>query len=438
MKEAYHYLKKYIKKGDSIVVAVSGGPDSMALLHLLLEYRKETNINIICAHVNHKLRVESDSEEQFVKEYCTKNNIVFEVCHLTQYNGSNFENEAHHQRYQFFEELIHKYNATFLLTAHHGDDLIESILLKLIRGSSLKGYKGFEIVQERENYTILRPLIHETKETILSYNTENHIEYVTDLSNFEDTYTRNRVRKYILPLLKKENKLVHEKFIKFNQELSEEEDYVSSTVGPLFPKVYQDSRLDLDLFLLLYSYIQKKIVQLILEEIYKTSLENVHDKHVNMILQLANGQSGKQIHLPNGILVRKEYNTLIFEKEREKVETYAIELKEKVYLPNGHSIEYVKTCENNSNFICRLNKKDIKFPLYIRTRNQSDFMHVKHMKESKKINTIFKDCKVPLHERETYPILVDNTGTVLWLPGLKKSIFDIEKDEKCDIILRYN
>lgn len=438
MKEAYHYLKTYIKEKDTVVAAISGGPDSMALLSLLLEYRKTTNINIICAHVNHKVRIESDNEEQFVKTYCEKNNLIFEVCYLRQYHGGNFENDAHHQRYAFFETLIQKYNASFLLTAHHGDDLVESVLLKLIRGSSLKGYKGFEIIQERPNYTVLRPLIHETKETILSYNQEKQIQYVTDLSNFEDIHTRNRIRKYILPLLKKENKLVHEKFIKFNQELSEEENYIASTLQQLFSKIYQDNRLDLNMFHLLYNYVQKKIIQRILQEIYKTSLENVHDKHVNMLLQLANGQSGKKMYLPKGVLIRKEYNTLIFEKKIEKTENYSIELKGKTLLPNGHTIAYVDELESNSNFICRLNKKDIVLPLYIRTRKKEDKMQVKHMKGTKKISAIFKECKVPLHERETYPILVDNKGTILWVPGLKKSNFDIEKDEKCDIILRYN
>ncbi len=436
MKETYHYLKMYIKEKDTVVAAISGGPDSMALLSILLEYRKENPIQIICAHVNHNIRKESDSEEAFVKEYCLHNDVIFESVRLHFDSEKNFENEAHHKRYQFFDEIIQKYNATILLTAHHGDDLMESILLKLTRGSSLKGYKGFDIVQQREHYAIVRPLFHETKETILEYNQKNNIPYVTDVSNFEDIHTRNRIRKYMLPLLKRENPKVHDKFIKFHEEIRESEEFISSVVRKEFEKVYQGKKLNIELFLSLSSLIQRKVVQLILEEIYLKSLENIQDKHVEMVIKLAKGQSGKQIHLPNSVVVSREYNFLCFEVEERL--SYIVELKENTLLPNGHTIEKGNDTLDNSNFICRLNKKDIKFPLYIRTRKKGDKMQVKNMRGTKNINTIFKDCKVPLHERETYPILVDNRGTILWVPGLKKSNFDIEKDEKCDIILRYN
>lgn len=437
MKEAYDYLKKYIKKEDLLVVAVSGGPDSMALLHLLLAYREEANINIICAHVNHKVRKESDSEEEFVRNYCKQNDIVFEVCTLTTYNRKNFENDAHHQRYAFFEKLIEKYHATYLLTAHHGDDLIESILFKLIRGSSLKGYKGFDIIQNRDNYAILRPLVHETKETILSYNKENKIEYVTDLSNFEDLHTRNRIRKYILPLLKKENENVHEKFIKWNKEVCENEFYFSRIVAKEMEKVYVEEKINVKYLSTLEAYLQKKIIEHILETIYKDTMENITNKHIELLLRLSRNSSGKQVHLPNHIVAIKNTDTISFLKKNRST-SYYIEFDEKITLPNGHNIERIKEETTNTNFICRLNKKDIAFPIYIRTRKEGDRMYIKHMKGSKKINDIFIDCKVPVQKRDTYPIVVDRNGEVLWLPGLKKSKFDIEKDKKCDIILWYN
>ncbi len=437
MKEATTYLKKYIHDGACVVVAVSGGADSMALLHLLLTYRNEINIKIICAHVNHKVRKESDFEEVFVKKYCLKNKVVFEKCILDQYNGKNFENDAHHQRYAYFEALIKKYQASFLLTAHHGDDLIETVLLKMIRGSSLKGYKGFEIYQKRNEYCILRPLIHETKESILKYDEENKIDYVNDLSNFEDIHTRNRIRKYILPLLKKENKKIHEKFIKWNEEISENEAYLSRMIKEEMGKVYIDGVIFTDYFCILDSYLQKKIIECILEEVYKNKMEGITKKHVLLLVELSKKNSGKKIHLPNEIVAVKNGNSISFVKEK-KEEPYIIELHEKVELPNGHVIEKRNEIEENSNFICRLNEKDIAFPIYVRTRKDGDRMYIKHMKGSKKVNDIFIDCKIPVQKRDTYPIVVDSHGEVLWLPGLRKSKFDIEKDEKCDIILWYN
>jgi tRNA(Ile)-lysidine synthetase-like protein len=429
-------LNKYLKDKDIVVAAISGGPDSMALLHNLIEYRKQKKIKIICAHVNHKVRVESDSEEEFVRKYCNKNNVIFESYILNKYSG-NFENDAHHQRYDFFEQLIIKYKATFLLTAHHGDDLIESILLKIIRGSSLKGYKGFEVYQQRGNYAILRPLIHETKTSILEYNKQNDIEYVIDATNFEDIHTRNRIRKYILPILKKENKNIHEKFIKFNQEISDCEDYINLKVEREMSNIYNDNKIDILKFLNIDFYIQKKIIQKIIQELYETNLEKISDKHINMIMNLILNNSGKYINLPADIIVFKNNNYLYFQKKEEN-SSYKLEFKDKLILPNGHVIEKITTEEKNSNYICRLNKKDIELPLYVRTRQNGDRMDVKNMDGTKKINDIFTDSKIPTIKRNAYPILVDSSGKILWLPGLKKSKFDIEKDKKCDIILRYN
>lgn len=437
MKEATTYLKKYIHDGTCVVVAVSGGADSMALLHLMLTYRDEANIKIICAHVNHRVRKESDFEEAFVREYCLKNKVIFEVCTLDHYSGKNFENDAHHQRYAFFETLIKKYQASFLLTAHHGDDLIETVLLKMIRGSSLKGYKGFEIYQERDTYCILRPLIYETKETILNYDRENEIDYVTDLSNFKDIHTRNRIRKYILPLLKIENKRIHNKFIKWNREISENEAYLSRVIKKEMEEVYRDGSIQVSSLCAIDSYLQKKIIESILEELYQDQMEKIRDSHVFLLLELSKKNSGKQIHLPNNIVAIKNGNVISFLREKQK-ESYFIELQKKVELSNGHVIEQVKEEKENSNFVCRLNKSDIVFPLYVRTREEGDRMYIKHMQGSKKISDIFIECKVPVQKRDTYPIVVDSRGEILWLPGLKKSKFDIEKGKKCDIILWYN
>ena len=134
-------LKKTLPNNQTIIAAISGGPDSIVLLNLLLQVKKEKNLKIVCAHVNHKLRKESANEAQMIKNYCQKNNVIFEYMEINEYKG-NTENYARKKRYEFFEKLIKKYSSPFLLTAHHGDDLVETIIMRLIRGSSLKGYGG--------------------------------------------------------------------------------------------------------------------------------------------------------------------------------------------------------------------------------------------------------------------------------------------------------
>lgn len=436
MKEARQMLNQYLNEDDAVVVAVSGGPDSMALLHLLIEFRKTKNIEIICAHVNHKVRKESDSEEIFVKEYCHKNHVIFEKMCIEHYNHDNFHNDARKKRYDFFEKIIVEYQAKYLFTAHHGDDLIESILMRIVRGSSLKGYSGISKVQDRGFYSILRPLLNETKESLMLYNLENQIEYVTDNSNFKDIYTRNRYRKNILPYLKEENKNVHKKFLKFSNNILEAEEYIEEKVNKSFNKMFENNILDLELYLEEDKYIRKRIIMRILENLYQENLYTINDSHITNINKLILGSNGKKINLPlNKIFSKNDNKIYIYEKSNNK--PYKLKLEQITTLPNGKIIEQIDSIDLNNNYICRLSSTDIEFPLFIRTRKEGDKMSVKNMNGRKKINDIFTDLKIPLEERDKWPILVDKNDEILWLPGLKKSKYDIEKSINCDIILKY-
>ena len=151
MNDVIKFLNSKISADDTIIVACSGGPDSMCLLNLTKSICK----NIICAHVNHNVRKESILEYEYVKNFCSLNNIIFEGLNITFDNERNFESNARKKRYDFFNELMEKYNAKYILTAHHGDDLIETILMRITRGSKLAGYIGIK----KENNHYLRPLL---------------------------------------------------------------------------------------------------------------------------------------------------------------------------------------------------------------------------------------------------------------------------------------
>ena len=203
-----------LHNNDCIVVGCSTGPDSMALLDMLLRVRNKYNLKLIVAHVNHNIRKESYDEAKFLEGYCLDNNLIFESMIIEKYGDDNFHNEARNIRYHFFEELIDKYNAQYLMTAHHGDDLIETILMRIVRGSNLSGYGGFREVVSYDNYTLVRPLIKYTKAELEEYDKINNVTYFVDSSNSMDKYTRNRFRKYVLPFLKREEEDVHLKFLK--------------------------------------------------------------------------------------------------------------------------------------------------------------------------------------------------------------------------------
>ena len=174
MFEVNKYLKTILHNNDTIIVSCSGGPDSMCLLSLILAFKKEYNLNIICAHVNHHVREESDAEEKFVNNFCVINNIIFKKLDITNYND-NFHADARHQRYVFLDKLMKEEKAKYLMTAHHGDDLIETMLMRTQRGSNLRGYIGFKRDNIYHNYHIVRPLITLTKEEIKTYDDNNNI-----------------------------------------------------------------------------------------------------------------------------------------------------------------------------------------------------------------------------------------------------------------------
>ena len=437
MERVLLYLKHLLKENDCIIVATSGGPDSMCLLHLMCELKENLSLKLIVAHVNHKLRKESEEEAEFVKEVCEKNNLIYEYMEILKYNDDNLENDARLKRYNFFDELAQKYHANYLMTAHHGDDLMETILMRLSRGSSLKGYSGFKKEQALENYTIVRPLITETKEEIKNYMDYHGYKYYIDESNFSEKYTRNRYRMHVLPFLKKEDPKVHEKFLKFSEELDLANTFIEKFIKELMPKISDSNGIKIDELLKLDKYLIRKIIEFTLAGIYIDDLFLINDKHTNLIIGMLKGKkSNNKLNLPNGYQAIKSYNyykTVKINKE----DSYEYTLDSKLILPNHMVIKRVEEKEGKSNYILRLNSKDIALPLKVRSRHPGDKMEVKNLGGKKKIKDIYIDEKIPALKRDTIPIVTDSNNTILWLPGVKKSKFDVESNRIYDIILSY-
>ena len=358
---------------------------------------------------------------------------------IEKYGDDNFHNQARNIRYNFFEDLVKKYDAKYLMTAHHGDDLMETILMRIVRGSTLKGYSGFEKIVDNGFYKTVRPLIFLTKDYIKQYDDKNNIPYVTDKSNFKDKYTRNRYRMNILPFLKKEDKNVHEKFIKFSEVLEEYDNFINNEIKRIIDKVFKNNIIDLKKYYELDELIKKKLIAFILENIYKEDLMIINDRHVKLIMDLLKSKrSNAKICLPHNVEVIKSYDTALFTMEVKEVIDYNIEISKYAILPNGHKLEVVDEIESNNNYVCRLDTSEIKLPLYVRTRKLGDKMSLKKISGDKKIKDIFIDCKVPTILRDEWPVVVDSQDKILWLPGIKKSKYSKLKSEKYDIIIKYD
>jgi tRNA(Ile)-lysidine synthase len=311
--------------------------------------------------------------------------------------------------------------------------------MRISRGSNLKGYSGFQVETQKEGYKIIKPLIFTSKDEINEYNKNNKIPSVNDQTNDEDNYTRNRYRHSILPFLKKENNNVHLKYLKFSKELTKYYNFVSRIVEDEINKRYHKKTLDISEFTRLDELIQTKIIEYVLDDNYIDNLYLVSDKHVNFILNIINNPKPNiELNLPDNLRITKSYNKLRITRTKKGNNEYNILLNENIELPNGHSVEFLDSTDKNSNYYLKLNSKEIKLPLYIRTRKTGDKMVIKNMKNAKKIKDIFIDCKLPKEDRDTQPIVVDSNGEILWIPGLKKSKFDKANNEIYDIILKYN
>ena len=436
MKDAIKFLENLnIDKSEYLVVATSGGPDSMALLHLL----KNNNYKVICAHVNHNLRKVSDEEYIFVKNYCKENNIIFEGMKINSYKNNKFtEAEAREKRYNFFETLLKKYKSKLLLTAHHGDDLIETILMRIIRGSNLNGYKGFTSVSQYKDFKILRPLIFYTKKDIEKYIEKNNIPCCYDESNKSKKYTRNRIRLDILPLLKQEDINIHKKFLTFNEELENTQNFINEEVNKYIKENYKDNKLDLNKFNKLHNFVKVKEIEQIMYLLYKDNITLINKKHIENILNLTKDINNKSINLPKNIIVSKEYNNLVFKNDLKKeIKKYNYTLNDKIYIENYGTIEFINDTPEKSNYVIKLNSKEITLPIIIRTKEEKDIIEVKNMNGSKKVKKIFIDEKIKKDKRDTYPIVTDSNNNILWIPGIKKSKFDCYNKEFYDIIIKY-
>ncbi|MBP3799888.1 MAG: tRNA lysidine(34) synthetase TilS, partial [Bacilli bacterium] len=295
------------EENDSIVIGCSTGPDSMALLDMLLKIREKYNLLLVCAHVNHNVRKQSYEEKKYIEKYCLDNKICFETMTIENYGDDNFHNEARNIRYNFFEAVVMKYNAKYLMTAHHGDDLIETILMRIVRGSNLNGYSGFKKVVDLGSYKLVRPLIGFTKEELVNYDEENKVKYYIDSSNLKDKYTRNRYRKVVLPFLKSEEENVHKKFLKFSENLTLANDFIEKERDKAIKYVIENGKVNITKFNALDKFIQKEILYFLMQIYYKDDLILLNDRHIELLESLINsGRKNITVNLPNEVLAIKE------------------------------------------------------------------------------------------------------------------------------------
>jgi tRNA(Ile)-lysidine synthase len=445
-----------LKQHAVVLVGVSGGPDSLALLHLLWSIKEEWNLSLVAAHVDHMFRgKESEEDLHFVLNYCHKLGIP---CETRQINVKEYQMKrnltaqeaARECRYQFFKELMEKYQADFLALGHHGDDQIETILMRLTRGSTQEGYAGIKAKRPFATGFIIRPFLAISKSEIEEYCARNNLKPRRDPSNEKDVYTRNRFRHHVLPFLKEENPNVHEKFQQFSEKMMEDElllvELTKEKMNTVIKKKSQSSVImNRNEFCQLPLPLQRRGIQLILNYLYEKIPSSLSSVHIENVLTFLSGvHPSGTLHFPKGLKIVRSYDMGIFRFEEKKGSPFYFTLSFPSRLPLSNGYEIISTqtesfpdkIKGNNWFV--IDPDNVTFPLIVRNRRQGDRMKVKGMNGTKKVKTIFIDEKIPLEERDQWPIVEDADGNILWIPGLKKSIFEATNISKNNyIVLQY-
>ncbi|WP_141434194.1 tRNA lysidine(34) synthetase TilS [Bacillus sp. 03113] len=434
------FLKKsgYTLQNSRLLIGVSGGPDSLALLHFLWTKKEKWNLQIVAAHVDHMFRgEESLNEARFVQQFCENRNIsfAFKQINVPEYikqSGENSQVAARVCRYQFFKEVLETRRLDFLVLGHHGDDQVETILMRLTRGSTGKARAGIPFIRPFSQGKLIRPFLCLTKDEIEKYCADHHLDPRRDPSNEKDAYSRNRFRKYVIPFLKKENNQIHEHFQRFSEEIEQDEAYLMELAAQEMNKVMkqkEDSEItiDLDAFQVMPMPLQRRGIQLILNYLYKDAHVSLSALHIDSIFKMINSsRPSGLLDFPNGLNFIRSYRECHFRFYQREIQPFSFELYEpgEILLPNGASItfKYVQDktgVQTNESLL--LNRHEICFPIIVRSRKTGDRMSLKGMSGTKKIKDIFIDHKIPLQERESWPIVTDCKDRILWVPELKKS-----------------
>ncbi len=431
-----------LSKNSNVLVGVSGGPDSMAILHFLKTRKTEWNLNIFAVTVDHQLRA-GDSEEdvKYVQEVCREWDIPFikaEVDVKTYKYTYKVSTQvaARKLRYDVYAEQMRQTQSDYLVLGHHGDDQIETLLMSIARTTSLSSLQGIPLQRNFCGGKIIRPLLAVTKEEIEHYCKENEIEPRQDLSNEDTSYTRNDIRHTIVPKFKARNQRLHTTMQVLSESLQEDELYLMSEAKKVVEKtiemdlVQKKATLDLALFKDYPVPLQRRAYRLTLDYLYDKVPDQLTYIHENTFLNLLNEHTtNKVINFPRQLFIERSYNKIYFyiqDKEEESLvyDELVRRIPSCIALPNGAivSISYInEPLKNDHKYTFTCSEDQLSFPLHIRTRLPGDRMNYEGLNGSKKVKDIFIDEKIPRHKRNNMYILTDNTNKILWLIGLRKA-----------------
>ena len=360
------------------IVAVSGGSDSMMLLDLCIKHQ----LDIIVAHVNYQKRASAIKESEGVRAYCQRYDVVFEMVYAPKMMNGNFQKAARDFRYRFFKQLVERYDAMGVLIAHQQDDVLETYLMQLKRGSVPQTY-GIKKDIVIDGLRIVRPLLSVSKAESRAYCENNAVPYFDDESNFADDYTRNRIRHRIVEKLDREQRQQLLEEIRFKNESKKEEQ---------LDCIQKDKLLSLN---------HDEQVAVIRQFLLSHQCYHLSQRYIENLLQIC--KKGKNFKLDcEGKVLACSYGVLEIYEERDYAYTFdRLEVFE---------CEYFKICEQGRS-VCAASVTEADFPIMIRNARNGDFIQLRYGKKA--LNRFFIDRKVSHKNRQFWPVVVNCMGNVI-------------------------
>ena len=435
------YKHKLIKENDNIILGLSGGPDSMVLLHILLYVRERISFNLVVAHINHGVRGEEAlKDEKFTEKVAKELGLDFfstkaDMVGLAKEKNISEEEAGREIRYGFFRELIKELGHGKIAVAHNRNDQAETLLMRIMRGTGIDGLAGMSFKSD----DIIRPILDINRWEIEKYVEDNSIETVVDKTNLETIYSRNKVRLELIPYIKENfNPNIIDTLFRLSENAKLDSSFLEECSGKVYKSISKEKSASVvmksDLFMEEDKAVKNRIIRKAIYNLIHT-LQGIEEVHISSVVDLFNkGETGKRIDLPNNLLTKVSYNNLIIEKNINEDMTEVCENKEETILQIAQNYLEEYNLEINLKIIDRkyINFKNVssnvKFfdydimneEIWIRTRNPGDRFAPIGMKGRKKIKDYFIDEKIPRDLRDEIPLLMCGEN-IIWVIGYRMS-----------------
>ena len=434
-------------KGDKVIVAISGGPDSTCLIYLLNQFKEELGITLFGAHLNHCLRgKESDKDEEYARKTCESLNIDFyskrvDVHKISKELNLSCEMAGREVRYSFFKELTIKLSASKIALAHNANDQAETILMRIMRGTGIEGMVGIRPVRDK---IYVRPILHLSRKEIEEYCHENNIEPRIDKSNSEKIYARNKIRLDLIPYIEENfNSDIINTLNRLSDILKKDNDYLENISIKEYKKycvISEEMVIINQSAFLAHEAIISRIIRSALLTV-NHNLYNIEKIHISNIIELQKKDTGKSIMLPHNIVAENCYGNIHIYIHKKFIEinnnVYSLKVNERNYIKSLDKVIQIVVKPRllfeeikGNNFIVYFDYDKILEPITFRYRKQGDKFIPFGMTGNKKLKDLFMDLKIPKEKRNEIPLICFGHD-IGWVVGYRISEkFKVSKDTK--------